>query len=430
MPVKRHASLSFIFVTLVLDVLGIGLIIPVAPKLVAQVMGYTEAEVAKASLASGALIATYAAMQFIFAPILGALSDRFGRRPVILVALLGSGLDYFAMALAPSLTWLFITRALNGISGASITACTAYIADVTPPEKRAAGFGLIGAAFGLGFVFGPLLGGWLGHYDLRLPFVVAGGLTLVAWLYGLLVLPESLPPEKRGKFSLAEASPVRALVGLSRRPVVNRLALTQFLVQMAQFSLQATWVLYTAAHYGWGTFEVGMSLAVVGLTAAAVQGGLARKLVPKLGEGRSLVIGLTIGTVAYACYALAPYGWMIYCIIAVASLGAIAQPAGTALVSKHTPPTEQGVVQGSLTALQAVAQILGALMGGALLKAFTAEGALVQFPGAPLMASSLLCLLGMLNAVAVVRGLRRAGAVGVKEADGAGGAAAGGSTSR
>ena len=402
----RHASLSFVFITLALDVLGIGLIIPVAPRLVAQVMGLGEGQAEGAARASAALIATYALMQLIFSPILGALSDRYGRRPVILISLFGSAIDYVAMAFAPSLLWLFVTRAINGVSGANITACTAYIADVTPPEKRAAGFGLIGAAFGLGFVFGPLLGGWLGHYDLRYPFFAAAALTGANWLYGLLVLPESLPPELRSRqFTLKRANPATAIFGLFRRPVIKFFAATQFLVNMAQYSLQTTWVLFTGAKFGWGTMEVGWSLALVGLTAAAVQGGLARKLIPRLGEGRSLILGLGIASLAYAGYGLASQGWMIYCIIAVASIGAIAGPAGTALISMATPPTEQGAVQGAFTSTQAIAQILGSLMGGELLKFFTSDAAPVRLPGAPLLASSLLCLGALGVAVIAVRNL-------------------------
>jgi DHA1 family tetracycline resistance protein-like MFS transporter len=275
---------GFIFITLLLDVLGFGLLIPVAPRLIEHITGWDDAQVAPVV---GWLGATYAAMQFFFAPALGLLSDRFGRRPVILIALFGSGLDYFAMSLANTLPILFITRAINGLSGASFTVASAYIADVTPPEKRAAGFGMIGAAFGLGFVFGPLIGGFLGdpdhwlpfvgHGDVRYPFYAAGILTLCNWLYGFFVLPESLPRERRGHFTLARANPVGAFHGLGRYPMVAALAAAFFFSNLAQFGLHATWVLYLKHRFDWSPRAAGLSLFAVGLCAAIVQGGLAAR---------------------------------------------------------------------------------------------------------------------------------------------------------
>ncbi|HZW08224.1 MAG TPA: MFS transporter, partial [Phycisphaerales bacterium] len=258
-------AVSFIFITLLLDVLGFGLLIPVGPSLVKSLLhggaGGTDAEAAKYV---GALMATFYAMSFLFAPLLGVLSDRYGRRRVILIALLGSGVDYFAMALAPSLAWLFVTRVINGISGASFSVVSAYVADVTPPEKRAGAFGMIGAAFGLGFVIGPLMGGLLGSIDLRLPFYVAGGLTICNWMYGYFVLPESLPPERRSPVALARCNPVGAYANLARYPLVLGLAASLFLLNMSQFILHATWALYTEHRYGWAKWEIGLSLFAVG----------------------------------------------------------------------------------------------------------------------------------------------------------------------
>lgn len=407
-------ALKFIFFTLVLDVLGIGLIIPVGPKLVQTIQGGGEEH---AATVVGYLYATYAAMQFFFAPMLGSLSDRVGRRPVILIALLGSGLDFFAQALAPTLTWLFITRTINGISGASITVASAYVADVTPPEKRAAGFGMIGAAFGLGFVIGPLMGGWLGSINIRLPFYVAGGLTLLNWLYGLFVLPESLPKETRRPFSLARANPIGVFAHLGRYPLVAGLAACIFLVNLAQFGLHATWVLYTSHRYQWGPKEVGLSLAVVGIGAAIVQGGLARKLIPRMGKGmlgekRALLFGLVLGVCAYAAYGLATQGWMLYVIIAVASLGAIGQPAGQALISKTVRPDEQGETQGALTGLQSVAGIFGPLIGGWVFAYFNAESAPIDIPGASFFVGAFLAFLGLLIAAWTVRDVRAEPAAG------------------
>ncbi|QYU68156.1 TCR/Tet family MFS transporter [Leptolyngbya sp. 15MV] len=337
----RRPALGFIFVTLLIDVLGFGLIIPVAPRLVQEILGGTLAD---AATAVGFLAATYAVMQFLFAPMLGVLSDRFGRRPVLLFSIFGSGLDFFAMAFAPSLPFLFITRMINGFTGASITVASAYVADVTPPEKRAAGFGMIGAAFGIGFVLGPLMGGILGEIDIRYPFYAAGALTLLNWLYGLFVLPESLPKERRRPITPARMNPIGAYVGLGKFPLVMGLAAAVFLFNLAQFSLQATWVLYTGHRYGWTPKEVGFSLFAVGLGAAIVQGGIARKLIPAIGEVRALLIGLAIGVGAYAAYGLATQGWMIYATIAVAALAGLAQPAAQSLITRSVPADQQGTI--------------------------------------------------------------------------------------
>jgi MFS transporter, DHA1 family, tetracycline resistance protein len=385
-------AVRFIFITLLLDVLGFGLLIPVAPHLIEKLQGQGEAAAAGVY---GALIATYAAMQFVFAPILGSLSDRFGRRPVILISLFGSGIDYFAQALAPNVALLFVTRAINGISGANITACNAYIADVTPPEKRAGAYGLVGAAFGLGFVIGPLMGGVLGKVDIRLPFVVAGVLTLANWLYGYFVLPESLGKDLRRPFSLARANPAGTFAHLSRYPLVMGLGGALFLLNLAMFGLHATWVLYTAHRYHWDELHTGMSLALVGVGAAVVQGVLARKIIPWLGEPRSLMVGIGIGVVSYVGYGLATEGWMIYGMILFASLGGIAGPAGQALITRSVLPTEQGEVQGALASLQSVANVGGPLIGSGVFAYFISERAPVYLPGAPYFVSALLAGLGL-----------------------------------
>lgn len=378
----RTASLKFIVVTLVLDVLGFGLLIPVGPRLVESLLhGGAGGNAAEAAPQVAMLMTTWYAMSFLFAPILGSLSDRVGRRPVLLIALFGSGLDFFAQALAPTLAWLYVTRAINGLSGASITVANAYIADVTPPEKRAAAFGMAGAAFGIGFVIGPLMGGMLGAVDIRLPFYVAGGLTLANWLYGLIVLPESLPRDRRRPFSLARANPLGALGGLGRYPAVAALAASLFLANMAQFALHATWVLYTSHRYGWNTVHVGLSLFTVGVTSAIVQGGLARKIIPRIGEKRSLIFGLALSVFAFAGYGLATHGWMIYTIIVLASLGGIAAPAAQSIITRAVLPTEQGEVQGALASLNSIAGIIGPLIGGSVLAYALSERATVQLPG-------------------------------------------------
>ncbi|MGB3120662.1 MAG: TCR/Tet family MFS transporter, partial [Verrucomicrobiales bacterium] len=321
---SRRPALGFIFITLVLDILGIGIIVPVLPKLVEHFKG---GSVEAAAHTLGFLSALYALMQFLFAPVLGSLSDKVGRRPVILFSLFGSGVDYFFLAFAPSLAWFFVGRMISGITGSSFSAATAYIADVSPPEKRAANFGLVGAAFGLGFILGPLIGGILGQYGLHVPFVVAGCLTLANWLYGLLVLPESLKPENRRAFSLARANPVGSLLDLKRFPAVLGLALTHFLICLAHQVLPSTWVLYTSYRYHWSELQTGVSLAFVGFMAAMVQGGLNRVAVKRLGEAKSASIGLLVATAAYALYGFATEGWMVYVIIFFGSAAGLTGPA-------------------------------------------------------------------------------------------------------
>lgn len=402
--VRHRPALGFIFLTLLLDVLGFGLLIPVAPKLVQSLAGDNEQN---AAWVYGFLVATYSLMQFFFAPVLGALSDRFGRRPVLLIALFGSGLDYFAGALAPNLLFLFVTRAINGISGASITVCNAYIADVTPPERRHVGYGMLGAAFGLGFVIGPLMGGILGEHDIRYPFYAAGVLTLINWLYGYFVLPESLSQERRKHASIAQSgmNPFATMGILGRYPLVARMAASLFMVNLAMFSLHATWVYFTSNKFGWTPRQVGISLMCVGIGAAIVQGGLARKLIPAIGERNALIWGLLIGVIAYAAYALVPQGWMIYAVIAGASIGGICGPAGQAIITKSVQPHEQGAVQGSLIALQSVANVIAPIIASNVFAFFISDRAPVHFAGAPLMLASVLAGIGTVIAVWATRDL-------------------------
>ncbi len=392
----RKPALGFIFVTLFLDILGVGLIIPILPKLIEQLSG---GNVSAASHTFGWLASLYSLMQFGFAPVLGSLSDRFGRRAVILTSLLGSGLDYLLLAFAPSLPWFFLGRIIAGITGANITAANAYIADVSPPEKRAANFGMVAAAFGLGFIAGPALGGVLGHISLRLPFLVAAGLTLLNWLYGMFVLPESLPVEQRRAFDWKRANPIGSFVALRRHSELLGLTETYFLISLAHQVFPATWVLYTTYRYEWTPKEVGLSLALVGLMAAIVQGGLARKIIPKLGERRSIIVGLSNATVFLALYGLASQGWMIYGLLVIGSFGGIAMPALQGLVSRCVPLNEQGAVQGALASLASLAGILGPLLATGLFGYFINDKAPIHLPGAAFFASSLLVLFGLLLAL-------------------------------
>lgn len=388
-------AIGFIIVTLLLDTLGFGLIIPVAPRLVQQLEGWTEQQAAPYV---GLLSATYAVMQFLFAPVLGALSDHFGRRPVILVSLFGSGLDYFAMALAPTLWVLFITRAINGLSGASFSVANAYIADVTSPSKRAAAFGMVGAAFGVGFMLGPLLGGVLGSVDLRLPFVAAGAVTMLNWLYGYFVLPESLSAENRTRLSARRMNPVAVFAGLGRYPLVAGLAGAFFFSHVAQFGLHATWVLYTGLRFGWSAFDVGFSLFMVGACAAVVQAGLAGRIIGAIGEGRALLIGMGIAAAAFVGYGTATEGWMILVIIAVGSLGGIAQPAAQSMITRTVGPSEQGRTQGALAGLQNIANIAGPIIGTTVFAYFTSAHAPLALPGASFLVGAGLLALGLATA--------------------------------
>ena len=410
---SRKAGLSFIVVTLVLDILGLGLIIPILPRLVESFVGNDPTE---GAFNVGLLAAVYAFMQFIFSPIMGSLSDRFGRRPVLLLSLFGSGFDYVLLAFAPSLAWFFLGRVVAGVCGASIGTASAYIADVSPPEKRAQNFGLIGMSFGIGFVAGPLLSAFLGTVELplpaflaeltghthlagmRFPFVVAACLSFANAMFGLFVVPESLAPENRRPFSWARANPVGTLSALGKYPVVLGLALTLFLIGVAQRSLESTWVLYTEYRYHWDIRATGISLAVVGLTAVLVQGGLVRRIIPRLGERRSLTTGILIGALAFVLYAIAPVGWMLYVFLVVGSLGGIAGPAAQGLMSKAVPANEQGMLQGGLASMTSITAFVGPPLATNLFGYFISERAPMKIPGAAFFAAAALMLLGLLAA--------------------------------
>jgi DHA1 family tetracycline resistance protein-like MFS transporter len=393
---RREPALVFVFITLFLDILGIGLVVPILPKLIESLAG---GGVDRASYLYGWLTGLYALMQFLFAPILGNLSDRFGRRTVILFSLLGSGLDYLLLAWAPTLPWFFLGRIVSGITGANYSAAAAYIADVSPPERRAANFGLIGAAFGLGFIFGPALGGWLGDFGLRVPFIAAGLLTLINWLYGLFILPESLKPENRRDFSLRRSNPIGALLDLRRHRLVLGLSVSYFISSLAHQVYPSIWVLYTGYRYGWDTKQTGLSLALVGLMAAVVQGGLTRRLIPKWGERRAAIVGFTVMAVALTGYGLVPEGWMVYPLIVFGSLSGLAVPAIQGMISRTVGDHEQGGIQGSLTSLQSVAGAIGPPLATAVFGFFISERAPALVPGAPFFFSSgLVVMAGFLAA--------------------------------
>ena len=388
-------------VTLFLDVLGIGIIVPVLPHLVTEMLG---GDTSLAASYYGLLAGSYALMQFLFAPLLGALSDRVGRRPVLLVSLFGFGVNYIILGFAPSIAWLFIARVFSGITGASITTANAYIADISDATNRAKNFGLVGAAFGLGFIFGPAIGGVLGHFGPRVPFFVSAGIVLANWLYGLLVLPESLPREHRRPFSIRQANPLGSLLRLREYPMVAGLALAFMFAALAQRGLENIWVLYTQHRYGWGELQNGLALALVGLMAAVVQGFLVRHVVRRFGERKTVVLGLLISSMAFVLYGLADRGWMLIAMIAVGSLGGIAGPAIQALVTGSVSPTAQGAIQGMLTSLLSLTSIFAPLIATQLFAFFTRPEAPVNLPGAPFFVGSIFMALAL---AMVLRTFRR-----------------------
>lgn len=385
MSTKPKAALGFIFVTILIDVIGLGVIIPVMPKLIAELTGQGLSE---ASRYGGFLMFSYAVMQFIFSPVLGGLSDRYGRRPVLLLSLLGLGIDYLFMAFAPGITWLFIGRIIAGISGASFTTATAYIADISTPEKRAQNFGMVGAAFGLGFIIGPVIGGFFGEYGARIPFIVSAVLTLLNFLYGLLVVPESLSKENRRSFEWKRANPAGSLLQLKRYPAIMALVSSLVLVYIAAHAVQSNWTYFTMLKFGWTEKMVGLSLGFVGILIAAVQGGLIRIIIPKIGQINSIYLGLLLSASGLLLFAFASASWMMYAFLVPYCLGGIAGPAIQGYISSHVPANEQGELQGALTSLISVTSIIGPLIMNNLFAYFTSAGAPVYFPGVAFLAGA------------------------------------------
>lgn len=378
---KRQASIIFIFITLVIDIIGLGIIIPILPELITEFAGGDESN---AGLYYGVFTAIYALMQFLFAPVLGALSDKFGRRPVILLSLLGLGIDYIILALAPDLWWLLIGRIIAGIMGASFTTANAYIADISTPENRAQNFGLVGVAFGLGFTFGPVLGGFLGTYGLRIPFWVAAALVFLNLIYGYFVLPESLKPENRSDFKWSKINPISSIFDLRKYPYIGNISGALFFIYFAERGLQNVWVLYTGYRYGWSIQTIGLTLGLVGIMAIIVQGFLIRIIIPRLGERRSILLGLSLSIFSYLAYGLATEGWMIYIIIVIGALAGISGPALQGLVTGNVPPTDQGKVQGALTSLNSITNILSPIIYTSLLFSFfTSDRVPLELPGIP-----------------------------------------------
>lgn len=384
---KKEAALGFIFITLLIDVTGLGIIVPVLPDLIKSMI---HSDLSKAAVYNGWLTFAYAAMQFLCAPVVGNLSDQFGRRPVLLFSLLGFGIDYLFLAFSPTIQWLFIGRIIAGMTGASFTTATAYIADISPPEKRAQNFGLVGAAFGLGFIIGPALGGLLGHFGLRVPFFVAAGLSLLNCLYGYFILPESLPKEHRRPFEARRANPVGSLRMLLRYPAISPLVASLVLVYISGHAVQSTWTYYNMQKFGWDELWVGLSLTFVGVMVALVQGALIRVIIPKLGQHKSVYIGLSLYSIGFLLFAFASQGWMMFAFMVPYAFGGIAGPSIQGLISGSIPRNEQGELQGALTSLMSATAIVGPPMMTSLFAYFTSKAAPVQFPGAPFLAGAVL----------------------------------------
>lgn len=386
---KKQAALGFIFVTLLIDVTGFGLIIPVMPKLIEELI---HGNVSDASRYGGWLGFAYAIMQFIFAPVIGNLSDKYGRRSVLLFSLFGFGIDYILLSFAPNITWLFIGRMIAGITGASFTTATAYIADISSPEDRAKNFGMVGAAFGVGFIIGPVMGGFLGQIGTRVPFYVSAALCLLNWLYGFFILPESLPKDKRRPFSWKRANPLGSLLLLRRYSGVSALVGSLVLIYIAAHAVQSTWSFFTIEKFHWSEKLIGLSLGLVGVLVGAVQGGLIRYVNPRLGNERSVYIGLLLYAFGMLLFGLASASWMLFVFLVPYCLGGIAGPALQAIITGHVPQNEQGELQGALTSLMSATSIIGPPLMTNLFAFFTAKSAPVYFPGAPFILGAVLML--------------------------------------
>src|SRR5215510_13561293 len=365
--VPRDARLRsakwFVFGAVFLDMVGIGVAFPVLPILVGE---YTTSNAQQTHWAI-VLSVTYSLMQFLFAPLLGAISDRFGRRTVLLAAIVGLGIHYLLIAITGSLLVMLFARILGGITGASFSVANAYLADISPPEERAKSFGLVGAAFGLGFICGPPLGGILGNIDLHLPFYAAAGLSLLNALYGYFFVPESLPPERRGNFSVAKANPFRALIALYQHHAVGSLVIVYSLFALAHMAMIQNWALFTHFRFGWGTLENGILLLFVGVLSTVVQGGLLGRLVRRFGEERLALTAIGSNVLVQAAYGLAPEGWMMYPILFSSFLIFTAGPSIQGVVSKSMGPTEQGVTLGAMQSINSLAAVIGPLIAGQIL---------------------------------------------------------------
>ena len=393
---KKNYSLLFIFITIFIDITGLGIIIPIIPSLISELI---DGSISEAAMYSGWLMFSYATLQFLFAPILGGLSDQYGRRPVILLSLLGFGINYIVLAVAPNIIWLFIGRIFQGIMGASLTTASAYIADISTPEKKAQNFGLIGAAFGLGFILGPVIGGYLGQFGSRVPFYAASIFTLINLLYGFLILPESLKKENRRKFDIRRANPIGTLLSLRRYPLISGLLVCIILFNIAQHATHSTWSFFTIEKFDWDEKLVGYSLGFIGILAAIVQGGLIRIIIPKFGKVNSLYLGMSFYIIGLLLFTIADESWMVFAFAIPLSLGGLCGPALQGIMTNQIPDNEQGEFQGGITSLISLTSIIGPLLMTNLFSLFTSNNNLIYFPGAPFLLAAILSILGLVVAI-------------------------------
>jgi DHA1 family tetracycline resistance protein-like MFS transporter len=401
-----RAAFAFVIVTVALDMLAFGIIAPVLPNLIIQ---FEHGNISSAATITGYFGFVWAAMQFLFSPLIGAWSDRLGRRPVILISCFGLGFDYILMAVAPSLNWLFLGRVISGITTSNISTAYAYITDVTPAEERAKKFGFLGAAFGLGFVIGPAIGGLLGSHNLRLPFWVAAGLSLANALYGFFILPESLPPERRAKTAWHMANPLGSLSLLRSNPELGGLSSVSFLYYLAHEALPSVFVLYAVYRYAWNETTIGLSLTVVGICSAAVSGGLVGLFVKRFGERRSLLIGLSFGVLGFAGLALAARGWAVFAAIPLLALYGLTGPSMQSLMTQRVDHSSQGKLQGAIGCIRSITMMIGPLLFTQVFSAAIAARVKFHVPGAPFFLGALLLCLGVLLAFFVARASASAG---------------------
>jgi MFS transporter, DHA1 family, tetracycline resistance protein len=387
---KKQAAIGFIFITMLIDITGWGIIIPVIPKLIKELI---QGDISEAAKYGGWLTFAYAITQFLFAPLIGNLSDKFGRRPVILISLFAFSMDYLLLAFAPTITWIFIGRIIAGITGASITTASAYIADVSTAENRSKNFGMIGAAFGLGFIIGPVIGGFLGQYGSRVPFYAAAVLCLINFIYGYFILPESLTLDNRREFNIKRANPIGAFLNLKKYPQLIGLIVSLFIVYTASHAVNGNWSYYTMYKFHWDEKMVGISLGAIGLLVGIVQGGLIRVINPKLGNEKSIYVGIVLYSIGMFLFASATQSWMMFAYLIPYCLGGIAGPAMQSVISSQVPANEQGEIQGTLSSLMSASAIIGPPMMSTIFYFFTHKDAPFQFAGAPFILGGILMLL-------------------------------------
>lgn len=397
---KSKKAIVFIFITILVDVIGLGIIIPVFPSLIQELTG---SDLSEASAYGGLLLISFALMQFVFSPILGELSDKYGRRPVLLIALFGLGIDYLIHAFAPTIWWLFVGRLLAGGMGASFTVANAYMADISAPEDKAKNFGMLGAAFGLGFIIGPSIGGIFGAMDVRLPFFIAAGLTLANFLFGYFVLPESLAPENRRNVILRKMIPGVSLAHLARYKGLGLLVIAFFFAHIAGQSLPAVWTFFTMENYSWNEAEVGYSLSFIGVLIAVVQGGLTGRVVSKFGQHKTIIFGFILWTFGMLLFAFASTSLMIYLFMIPYCLGGVASPTLQGLISNQVSEKEQGNLQGALTSMVSITTIIGPAIATFLFYRFTGDNAIIYLPGAPFVSGGLLLGLSTILAFYALR---------------------------